>query len=354
MSMSFDYDLAIVGSGPAGATLARLMDSGMRIAIIDKKQHGSGSFEKPCGGLLAPDAQKALSRYDITLPKDVLVDPQIFSVKTIDLASGLTRHYQRCYINMDRHKFDMWLCDMIPPHVQRIYGTCKNIIPANNGYTITYNADSMEHSITARYVVGADGANSIVRRCLFPNIKLRCYTAIQQWYKCNDQTPFYSCIFDPATSDCCSWSISKDDYFIFGGAFPVKDSRRRFDAQREKLLAMGFPLDAPVKTESCLVLRPRSFIDFCTGNNSAFLIGEAAGFISPSSLEGISYAIESADMLAAALRRKKPGITYRRMTLKIRIKLGLKVLKCPFMYQPFLRRLVMLSGLQSITMRKNG
>lgn len=100
MSMSFDYDLAIVGSGPAGATLARLMDSGMRIAIIDKKQHGSGSFEKPCGGLLAPDAQKALSRYDITLPKDVLVDPQIFSVKTIDLASGLTRHYQRCYLSL--------------------------------------------------------------------------------------------------------------------------------------------------------------------------------------------------------------------------------------------------------------
>ena len=45
-----------------------------------------------------------LARYDITLPKDVLVDPQIFSVKTIDLEAGLVRHYQRTYLNMDRRQ----------------------------------------------------------------------------------------------------------------------------------------------------------------------------------------------------------------------------------------------------------
>ena len=90
------------------------------------------------------------------------------------------------------------------------------------------------------------------------------------------------------------------------------------------------------------MLRPRSFFDFCTGKDGAFLIGEAAGFISPSSLEGISYAMESADMLSA----------YRRMTLKIRLKLALKVLKCPFMYHPLLRKLIMLCGLQSIELRQ--
>ena len=40
---------------------------------------------KPCGGLISGDAQKALASFDMTLPKDVLVDPQIFAVKTIDL-----------------------------------------------------------------------------------------------------------------------------------------------------------------------------------------------------------------------------------------------------------------------------
>lgn len=351
MPVSFDYDLAIIGSGPAGATLARLVDSSIRTIIIDKKKETPGGFEKPCGGLLAPDAQRALSRYNITLPKDVLVDPQIFSVKTIDLRSGLVRHYQRCYINMNRHKFDMWLCGMIPPHVKRTEGLCMDITPVNGGYSIEYSQDGTHHSITAKYIVGADGANSIVRNKLFPNKKLRSYTAIQQWFVCDDQTPFYSCIFDPDTSDCCSWSISKDEYFIFGGAFPAQESRSRFEAQKKKLMAMGFPLEIPVKTEACVVLRPRSFHDFCIGANNAFLIGEAAGFISPSSLEGISYAMESADMLSTALSSSNPAAKYRRKTLKLRIKLGMKVLKCPFMYHPFLRRLVMKSGIQSIKVK---
>ena len=100
-----------------------------------------------------------------------------------------------------------------------------------------------------------------------------------------------------------------------------------------------------------MVLRPKTPADFCTGADGAFLIGEAAGFISPSSLEGISYAMESADMLSSALLSHNPASEYRRKTLKLRIKLGLKVLKCPFMYHPFLRRLVMKSGIQSIKVK---
>ena len=77
------YDIAIIGTGPAGATLARLLHPKYKIIAIDKKNpHGDG-FQKPCGGLICTDAQKALASFDLTLPKDVLVDPQIFAVKTI-------------------------------------------------------------------------------------------------------------------------------------------------------------------------------------------------------------------------------------------------------------------------------
>ena len=71
---------AIIGGGPAGATLARLLPRSMRCAVIYRSD-----LSKPCGGLLSEDAQLSLARYDITLPKDVLVDPQIFAVKTIDV-----------------------------------------------------------------------------------------------------------------------------------------------------------------------------------------------------------------------------------------------------------------------------
>ena len=112
------FDIIIIGLGPAGATLARLLDKRYSVAVIDKKQTKEKGFRKPCGGLLATDAQKALSRFDLTLPKHVLVDPQIFAVRTIDLDGGNTQHYQRFYINLDRHKFDLWLKSLIPDHVE--------------------------------------------------------------------------------------------------------------------------------------------------------------------------------------------------------------------------------------------
>ena len=112
------YDIAIIGLGPAGATLARLLDSSFSVVVIDKKVTEGTGVQKPCGGLLVHDAQKALSRFDLTLPKDVLVDPQIFAVRTLDIKTGIIRHYQRFYINLDRHKFDLWLRSLIPGTVE--------------------------------------------------------------------------------------------------------------------------------------------------------------------------------------------------------------------------------------------
>ena len=112
------YDVAIIGLGPAGATLARLLSKEYKVIAVDKKIFGDDGFKKPCGGLLSSDAQKALAKFDMTLPKDVMVDPQIFAVKTVDLKNNLTRHYQRFYINLDRHKFDLWLESIIPERVE--------------------------------------------------------------------------------------------------------------------------------------------------------------------------------------------------------------------------------------------
>lgn len=47
-----------------------------------------------------------------------------------------------------------------------------------------------------------------------------------------------------------------------------------------------------------------------------------------------------------------PNRRYWRKTLKIRMKIGMKLLKCPFMYNAFLRKLVLKSGLQSIKIDK--
>lgn len=340
------YDVIIVGAGPAGSTLARLLDKKLNILLINYVNEG-----KPCGGLLAPDAQKVLAQFDLTLPKEVLVDPQIFSVRTMDLESGLERWYQRMYINMDRSKFDTWLLGLVPENVKVVQGRCIGIVDNVLSYS---DVRGNIEKVISKTIVGADGATSIVRRSYFKPLKTRKYTAIQQWFKedSDDMTPFYSCIFDAKTSDCCSWTISKDGYLIYGGAFPIKNSRKKFELQKKRLFNFGIELSNPVKTEACQVLRPTGKKSFNCGENfegyDVYLIGEAAGFISPSSLEGFSSAFKSAIALSKAIGHDDALIRYKRNTRKLRSWLICKNLKCPFMYNRVLRKLVMKSGIDSI------
>ena len=113
------YDVAIVGGGPAGATLARLIGDRYKVLLIEKRQlpDWSENFSsiKCCGGLLAPDAQMMLSKLGLGLPRSVLEEPQLFVVKSIDIPQRLERYYQRHYINMNRKKFESF-----PPEVQKI------------------------------------------------------------------------------------------------------------------------------------------------------------------------------------------------------------------------------------------
>lgn len=156
-----------------------------------------------------PDAQRALAGFDLTLPKSVLVDPQIFSVKTIDAEAGLVRYYSRFYINADRRKFDRWLVSLVPETVDVLAARCRELARDGGGFVLSLDLPGGERvSVRARAVVGADGARSVVRRTFYPGrTDIQHYVAIQQWFRADDTvSPFYSCIFDPVTSESCSWS----------------------------------------------------------------------------------------------------------------------------------------------------
>jgi flavin-dependent dehydrogenase len=80
------------------------------------------------------------------------------------------------------------------------------------------------------------------------------------------------------------------------------------------------------------------------------LAGEAAGFISPSSAEGISYALRSAAALARALECGLDGADsrYRAASWPLALDVGIKALKSSAIYGQTTRRLIMRSGVGTI------
>lgn len=343
------YDIAIIGAGPAGSVFAKELINqrpDLSILLVDGQSERN---KKVCGGLLAPDAQRMFAKFALTLPTGILSDPQIFDVETVDLEKRCVRNYQRHYLNMDRYAFDKWLLSLVPDAVCVYSGRCSNIYRAGDHFKLKLS----ESEVRTRYIVGADGANSIVRKTFF-NDKITKYVSIQQHFPSSDHCmPPYSCIFDEKTSDSCSWTIRKDGYIIFGGAFNTQNCRQAFETQKERFEKfIGVNFGEPSKTEACLVISPRKMKDFNIGGKNVFLIGEAAGFISASSFEGISSALISARLLAEAFgaSNNENDIIrhYRRNTLKLKFKLYFKIQKRRVLCSPFLRALIMKSGIQSV------
>jgi geranylgeranyl reductase len=319
------YDVTIIGGGPAGATLARLIGSKYKVLLLERRtfeQPLCNGYQKCCGGLLDPDAQNMLAKFGLGLPKNVIASPQMFAVRAIDFDNSIERYYQRHYVNVYREEFDKWIESLIPGEVDiknRSLYRSHDIF--DDHIRIKYSRDGENLEANSKIIVGADGACSAVRRHSFREKDTpKMYIALQEWFENTEKINYYGALFDKEVTDFYSWIIPKDNYLIIGSALEPKNTPyKKFLLLKEKLKRHGFELGKSIRRNGAHLFRPQSNKQIHTGSGRIALVGEAAGF---------------------------------RKTVRLERNITIKILKSPFMYNKLLRKLVMKTGFKSVNVKQ--
>ena len=366
------FDVIIVGGGPAASVLAWRMPQDKQVLIVDRRflltPERLYEREKCCGGMLDETAQKALAKLGIPVPHEVLVGPQVYAIRAIDLDNQMERYYQKQYVNIDRAKFDSYLLGLAAarPNVTVWQGSFASDIKEekNSVSVMVRREDGSKERVGASYLVGADGGGSMVRSYLAKEWKgtaaeknaPKVYASIQEWHRMPEPLPYYVSTFNESVTDFYSWIIPEGEYMIIGSAIPQgEDVRRRFNLFKADLASKGFDVTKPVKERGAVILRPKFWGSVQSGRGRIFLVGEAAGLISPSSSEGISFALRSGEKLADSFDGKLPVLIrskYEKELMSLKISIALKSLKSPIMYGKTLRGLVFRTKALSMKVNK--
>jgi 3-(3-hydroxy-phenyl)propionate hydroxylase len=170
------YDIAIVGYGPVGATLANLLAQyGLKIAVVEQ---AAGIYDKPRA---------------ITLDHEVLRVFQACGLAAV-MEQGIAPHPGTHYLGVDGQIIKIFdplpppyplgwtpTATFVQPDVEQalraklsgydradVFLSTRAVSLAQNGegVSLSVDADGGERVLRARYLVGCDGANSFVRKQL--------------------------------------------------------------------------------------------------------------------------------------------------------------------------------------------
>ncbi len=304
--------VAIVGAGPAGAHLAhQLSKKGLDVLLFDARE----AWEKPCGGGVT---SKALREFDFlrdgAAPKQMISSLRLITARNRELTVA-PRYDFAIYSRKELGR--MMREHAIAAGAQLHCSPVESTEFANGKWQI----ETAGGNFTTDFLVGADGASSVIRRRVGVRFSPKDFAYALGW---NARAGQIETRVDVKYLDEFSgylWLFPRTDHISYG----IASGYRETTPARLKAKLIDFietqdgELAREIKTASgnstpranfyaamipALDVSTWDHLKACDPKRAWALIGDAAGFVDPLTGEGIYYAIKSAELLAQAITNR--------------------------------------------------
>lgn len=338
------YEIAIIGCGPAALAFMNALPIDLPVLVLE--QH-SPDYSKLCGGLLTKQAQTETLRQFGQIPASLISNPAQAQNRFVDFNTGIKSYWPNEYLNVDRSAYDKWLLECVLNRYRAEQIVSDDAVSESEPHTVECDGVLQAGRLRILYghrFVGFEGNETGLLRIesisngnryeFFAHLlidasggklqthprKVHRLYALQAQARIDPKPETYVTIFDNEFSPFFGWIIPKQNDCLIGIGFelgflpehPKLAFYRFIDKLRQRL---GVEIEISGVRASWLT-QTRQPYDIDGGQTPVLRIGEAAGMISASSGEGLSYALSSGRLLGQALGSSiQQGRLYKRKPL---------------------------------------
>lgn len=305
-TLNDQYDVMIVGSGPAGAGAAKaLSGSGLRVLIVERAKLPR---YKMCSGIVFPSARKIIEDNFGYLPKELMCNPEttkgnrIFvtnEAPMVDLPFSVFDNglgLEKEGFNTRRADLDHWLCSQTDADL--VDDCCfHGFKKQGDGYVVELVNRGMKNTVRVKFLIGADGTGSKVRRTAFPDFdaNVGLLPNYEESYVADiDLEPgWLYMFFDRRITGYFATVFHKDGQVVIVTGTNQRESVKECFSYFIEHLKIRHGLKVHEKTTANgIVLTDMSAKrNYCLGTENLILVGEAGGFLRGG--EGITSALMS-------------------------------------------------------------